>query len=157
MNEERLGTEPLNAEQRLDRLESRAAILDLVARYCHGADGRDADAFRSVWAADAVWDVGTHRFAGLDEILDAVARQWSAFASMHHSTSNSVVQIHSDDEATGRHDVLSVTVMPDGRRLLTTGQYADRYSRAAGRWAIAERVASVTSTSELPTAESPAH
>lgn len=149
MNEERL-----SIEQRLDRMESRAAILDLVARYCHGADGQDADVFRSVWAADAVWDVGAHRFFGRDEIVDAVARQWRAFASMHHSTSNSVVQFASDDEATGRHDVLSVTVMPDGRRLLTTGQYVDRYTRVAGRWAIAERVASVSSSTELPAADS---
>lgn len=142
----------MTLEQRLDRIESRLAILDLVAAYCHGADGRDEQLFRSVWHDDAVWLAAPHRFVGLGEIVAAVARQWDAFASMHHSTSNSVVRFVSDDEATGRHDVLTLTVFADGRRLLSTGQYVDRYTRRDGRWALAERSASVTTMVELSAA-----
>lgn len=142
----------MSIEQRLDRIESRVAILELVAAYCHGADGRDEQLFRSVWHDDAVWQAAPHRFVGIDEIVAAVARQWDAFASMHHSTSNSVVHFDSDDEATGRHDVLSLTVFPDGRRLLSTGLYVDRYTRRDGRWGFAERTASVTTTIDLTTA-----
>ncbi len=139
----------MSFELRLDRIESRGAILDLVAAYCHGADGRDEQLFCSVWHDDAVWQAAPHRFVGLDEIVAAVARQWDAFTSMHHSTSNSVVQFVSDDEASGRHDVLTLTVFHDGRTLLSTGQYLDRYTRRNGRWAFAERSASVTTTVEL--------
>lgn len=132
-----------------DRDASRAAIVALVVGYGRGADGRDASLFRSVWHGDAVWTVPPHRFDGHDQILDAVARQWSVFESMHHSTSRSTIEFLSDDEAVGRHDVESLTVMPGGRQLLTTGTYVDRYTRRSGRWAIAEREATAADTVEV--------
>lgn len=140
----------MSVDRIADKDASRAAIVALVAAYGRGADDRDASLFRSVWHGDAVWIVPPHRFAGHDQILDAVARQWSAFESMHHSTSGSTIEFLSDDEAVGRHDVESLTVMPGGRQLLTTGKYCDRYTRRGGRWSIAEREATVSETVELP-------
>ena len=139
----------MEIEHRLDRIESRIAILDLTARYCHGADGRDVSAFRSVWHPEATWDVSTRQFHGLEQIVEAVAQQWESFASMHHSTSNPIIEFTSDDDATGRHDVLTLTVLRNGQALLSTGQYVDRYARSDGRWAITERHGSVAETVQL--------
>ena len=139
----------MDLERRLDLIESRMAILELTARYCHGADTRDAGVFRSVWHPEAVWDVSSRRFTGHEEISEAVSHQWRSFASMHHSTSNSVVVITSDIDATGHHDVLALTTLHDGRVLLSSGHYADRYVRSGGLWVIAERHATVTTTVEV--------
>ena len=139
----------MDIERRLDLIESRIAILELTARYCHGADGRDADAFLSVWHSDAVWDVSSRCFKGHEEIGKAVAHQWRSFEAMHHSTSNSVIEIASDSDATGHHDVLALTTLLDGRSLLSSGHYIDRYTRSCGTWAIAERRATVTATVEV--------
>ncbi len=44
--------------QRIDELESRAALRDLVTDYCLGFDTHDWDRFISIWHADAVWEIG---------------------------------------------------------------------------------------------------
>jgi hypothetical protein len=136
-------------ERRVQRLEAEREIVALAARYCHGADDEDVDAFLAVWEPDAHWDVGAHRFEGLTEIEAAVRRQWDAAATMLHATANSTIEFDDDDLARGRHDVISVVVFRTGRRMLTTGRYEDVYSRGATGWRIRERRAIVSSTSEL--------
>src|SRR5688572_32818921 len=44
--------------RRIDELESRAAIRDLVTDYCLGFDAHDWDRFISIWHPDAVWEIG---------------------------------------------------------------------------------------------------
>ena len=43
---------------RIDELESRNAIRDLVSDYCHGFDKRDFTRFLSIWWDDCIWDIG---------------------------------------------------------------------------------------------------
>lgn len=43
----------------------------------------------------------------------------------------------------------------DGRTLLSSGRYIDRYTRAGGQWVIAERRATVTATVEVASSEGP--
>jgi len=143
----------MDFDERLARLEARANIAELAARYCHGADGRDADSFRSVWHPDAVWDVGAHRFIGHEQILEAVSRQWSMFRSMHHTTSNATIELTDSDRARGRHDVLTLTTLADGEHLLSTGHYEDIYSLRGGAWRLDERRAIVETTVSLPRSE----
>lgn len=143
----------MDLDRRLDHIESHIAIRDLTARYCHGADMRDAEVFRSVWHPEAVWDVSSRRFTGHEEISEAVSHQWRSFESMYHSTSNAVVDITSDIEATGHHDVLALTTLLDGRVLLSSGHYADSYTRVGGLWVITERHATVRTTVELVPSE----
>lgn len=72
---------------------------------------------------------------------------------MHHSTSNSVVYVTSDIDATGHHDELALTTLLDGRVLLSSRHYADWYVRSGGMWVIAERHATVTTTVEVVPSE----
>ncbi len=59
---------------RLDRIEAKAAIGDLVARYARGADRRNDRAILGpLYHAHAVWESrGFGRFEGRAAILDAV-------------------------------------------------------------------------------------
>jgi hypothetical protein len=137
-------------ERRLARLESERDLARLAAEYCHGADDRQIETFLAVWEPDAVWDVGPHRFTGVAEIEAAVRRQWDAFDGMLHTTSNPVIEFDTESLARGRLDVVSVAVLADGRRVLTTGRYDDVYARGADGWRIRERRAVVTTSTELP-------
>jgi ketosteroid isomerase-like protein len=139
----------MDLERRLARLEDEREILRLAARYCHSADDRDVETFMSLWSDDAVWDVGAHRFTGVTEIEQAIRRQAASVETALHALSNSVIDVESHDDAFGRHDVITVTVLRDGRRMLLTGTYRDRYAREVDGWRISERRASVTSTSSL--------
>ena len=44
-------------ERKLDELESRAAIRDLVTDYCQGFDNHNWEQFISIWHEDAVWEI----------------------------------------------------------------------------------------------------
>lgn len=136
-------------EERLARLEAERDILRLAARYCHGADDLEVAAFLEVWVPDAVWNVGAHRFRGTVEIEEAVRRQWAATTAMFHGTSDSLIDV-GVDEARGRHDVVSLAVLADGRRLLTTGRYEDVCARTSVGWRIQERRAIVVTSVEIP-------
>ncbi|WP_234021920.1 nuclear transport factor 2 family protein [Streptomyces sp. Amel2xE9] len=46
-----------STEARIERLESRIAIEDLLSGYCHGFDGPDRDLLRTLWTEDAVFDL----------------------------------------------------------------------------------------------------
>ncbi len=126
----------------LDHIASTQAIQRLCAEYCHGADKRQLDRFLAVWHPDAVWDVGTFRFTGHDEIADAVTRQWQLLPQMHHWTSNTSVTL--DGElATAESDVSTMTQLDDGSWLLSGGTYLDAYARRAGEWRLTRRSARV--------------
>src|SRR5664279_6258282 len=58
----------MTLEGRVQRLEDRVALEELVSAYCRGADSRDPALFESVWHENAVWDVGNHVFRGHEEI-----------------------------------------------------------------------------------------
>lgn len=63
--------------QRVDELESRSALRDLVSDYCLGFDGHDWDRFIGIWHDDAVWEIGPPfgtfvGHAGIKEAVDSV-------------------------------------------------------------------------------------
>lgn len=129
---------------RLDRVESVLDIQRLVAEYAHGTDKCDLDRFLAVWHPDAVWDVGTSRFTGLDEIRAAIEHQWLVQPQMHHWTANLSVDVPvAADRATGECDVDVVTRTADGRWWHSGGTYRDVYARRDGRWSILRRTAYV--------------
>ena len=70
-------TEATDLEQRLDRVESRFAMHDLVSDYCHGFDKRDWARFSAIWWPDAVWDIGPPfgKFEGSEGIANRGARK----------------------------------------------------------------------------------
>jgi len=139
----------MTLEQRVQRLEDRVALEELVSAYCRGADGRDRALFESVWHEDAVWDVGNHVFRGHKAIVSAVERQWEAFQSMHHWTTNSSYDIDGDCAA-AEHDVAALTTLTDGSYVLSAGHYSDEFERRGGIWRLTKRAATVMATVDLP-------
>jgi hypothetical protein len=104
----------------------------------------DADLYRSVWAADSVWDVdGRGRFHGPDAITELFVRlrERQELAVQRLVSGRVAVADLPDrvaDGATGRWVIHSLT-RTDGQGSELVGIYDDRYARTADGWRFVER------------------
>jgi len=76
---------------RIDQLESRHRLRDLVADYCEGFDKHDLDRFPAIWWDGCVWNIGPpfDVFEGRDGVRQAVENVlWPAWREVHHLTTN---------------------------------------------------------------------
>ncbi len=142
--------------ERLDEIESRAAIAALVAGYCEGVDHRDMDRFMGLWHDDSELSIdgGRGTFQGTERLRasqDGVAKAW---ARTWHWTSNHTATFQDADHATGRSDVFAVCEHHDGRgTCLVGGTYVDAYERRNGEWRFATRAINrwfVTPAQDIP-------
>ena len=88
--------------RRIDEIESRNAMRDLVSNYCHGFDRRDWDCFIGIWHEDAVWDIGPlfGEFHGHEGIQKAVQEiLYPVWRESHHLTTNLSITFVDDDHA----------------------------------------------------------
>ena len=83
----------LSLESRVDRIESRTRIAELVAGYCEGVDRKELDKFTSLWHDDADYLIGAGRgdFHGVDEIAGFPAVAAKAWRETYHWTTNHVI------------------------------------------------------------------
>lgn len=131
-----------SVEERLDRLESRFAMSDLVSDYCHGFDKRDWDRFLAIWWEDCVWEIGPPfgNFSGHDGIRAAVKEiLWPAWRESSHFTTNLRVTFDGPDKADGVCDVDCIGTTADGQAQTVAATYRDRFERRDGMWKIARR------------------
>lgn len=128
--------------ERFERVEAELEIRRLVHDYCIGADHRDLDRWREVWAEDAVWETSPEPdriYRGRAAICEVVQDQWETFPVMQHATSNHTVERLTADTATGRCDAVVMAQLPDEQWLVGGNAYEDEYRREGGRWRIARR------------------
>ena len=131
-----------SVEERLDQLESRFAMLDLVSDYCIGFDKRDWDRFLAIWWEDCVWEIGPPfgDFAGHEGIARAVKEiLWPAWLKSTHFTTNLRVTFDGKDAADGMCDVDCIGTTADGQAQTVAATYTDRFERRSGVWKIARR------------------
>ncbi|MCB2014561.1 MAG: nuclear transport factor 2 family protein [Sphingobium sp.] len=125
------------AEEQVDRLLSRAAIMDLVHAYARGVDRGDAALLRTLFHDDATAMCGIANGNGVefaDAIVDFVT---SNLDRCFHSTSNSWVEVDGD-AGVGEHYVIA-HMTAGGNDIMTGGRYVDRYERRGGVWKFASR------------------
>jgi gamma-hexachlorocyclohexane dehydrochlorinase len=127
-------------EQRLDYVESRIAIEDLIARYSKGFDNQDLETLLSIWHEDAVLDFGdafgVHE--GVEAIGTAAAGFWQALPWMHHWQSTPVIEIDGDRAAA--HVGLDCMVRSaEQGPVRVAGSYEDVFERRDGVWKFANR------------------
>lgn len=128
--------------QRVDRLESRQAMRDLVTDYCQAFDGVDFPRFLSIWWDDCVWDIGPPfgRFDGHAGIEKAVREVlWPVWRETHHLTSNLRVTFDDADNARGVCDVDCMGSLRDDSVQMISATYTDHFQRRAGTWKILRR------------------
>lgn len=128
-------------EQRLDRLESRNAIGELLANYCTGCDEHDEDLFLSIWHEDAEYPLGPvfGTFKGHDGIREAIGIIWDALPVTRHWTTNMTIEFEDDDHARARSDVTFECVDSEGKELFGSATYQDVCERRNGIWKFSRR------------------
>lgn len=138
---------------RIDELESRHALRDLVSDYCHGFDKRDFDRFLSIWWEDCVWDIGPPFgvFEGLEGIRRAVYDVLYPFwRETHHLSTNLRLSFTGQDRAEGVCDVDCMGADIEDNFLVVGATYNDCFERRDGVWRIARRQVQMHYFNPLP-------
>lgn len=128
--------------RRIDELESRAALRDLVTDYCIGFDTHDWDRFISIWHTDAVWEIGPPfgSFSGHEGIRKAVFDSlYVVWRETHHLTSNLRLTFDDADHAHGICNVDCMGATKDNVVQMISATYTDDFERRNKIWKIAKR------------------
>ena len=140
-------------EERLDRIESREAIEDLLLRYCMACDDRDIEGLVGCYAPGGYFLSSGRRTEGHDAMARQFAARLADFGPTYHVIHGAIIEFDSRDSARG-------TVLAHAEHMVERGivvaahRYLDTYTRVSGRWLLRSREARfyyVAPLDELPT------
>ncbi|MGL6223107.1 MAG: nuclear transport factor 2 family protein [Steroidobacteraceae bacterium] len=141
---------------RVDQLESRQAMRDLVTDYCQGFDRVDFARFMAIWWPDCTWNIGPpfgvyERHEGIEQALREVL--WPAWRETHHLTSNLRVRFDGRDDAHGECDVDCLGATRDDVVQMVGASYRDHFQRRDGVWKILRRDVTIHFFNPIPGAQ----
>ncbi len=136
----------------MTELEDKAAIRDVLSRYCRGLDRMDKDMARSVFAAQCsanYYDMykGTgHGF------IDWVWESHRSMETHSHQITNVLIELNGDSAVSEAYvTVVLQQQRPSGAvEIQVRSRYLDRWSKRDGRWLIVEREHVMDAQSEIP-------
>lgn len=122
--------------RRLDRLESRDEIRQLISKYSLALDMRDMDAMAGLFVPDVEVGREKHGREALRDWLDDTMRR--QFDGTSHHVGTTIIEFPGPDEAVGI--VYSKNEHEAGAEwIIMQMMYYDRYRRVGGRWYFARR------------------
>lgn len=125
-------------------ISDHRAITELLYRYARAIDGRDLDAFTTLFTPDAWihYDVGGGTARPLPEMQAWLREALTIFRVTQHAMSNPSIVLHGDAaEATTYLTAMHVQVTPAGDEstVVQYGIYHDRLARTDAGWRITHR------------------
>jgi hypothetical protein len=135
-------TQTRSLEERLDAVESRQAITEVLYRYARGWDRRDVDAVRSCF-----WPESRHRHGVYDgSSADFVAFGLSRTAHIkgaRHAVTNVIIELDGD-RALSECYFAAIHHRPNGsgdgdEEYFVEGRFVDLFERRSGEWRIVRR------------------
>ena len=140
--------------EKVDLLESRFALRDLVSDYCHGFDKRDYKRFLSIWWEDCLWDIGPPfgKFNGHEGIQTAIHEVlWPAWKESHHLTTNLRIEFEERDKASAMCDVDCTGLLTgENECTIVNATYYDSFERRDGVWKISKRKVKIHYFNPIP-------
>lgn len=123
----------------------RAEVLDVLARFAHGIDGRDWSLYRSVFTDEIDVDYTSYRPGSAarmpaDAWVDRARRLFPGLDATQHVLVNPWLQ--ADGDAVRVQTSMRADHFLDGERYTLGGRYVHRLLRDAGVW----RIGAVTLT-----------
>lgn len=129
--------QPTTVEDRLDRMESYAAIQQLASRYARALDARDMETVVSMF--DPNVQVGADRY-GREALQEWMSALMSQMRTSVHLVCNHVIDFVDADHASGVVYCRDELERPEtGEWVVGTIQYWDDYARIDGEWCITRR------------------
>jgi len=127
----------MNLEQRIARLEARADIRELVARYCFTIDARDMQGVGECFTESGVFRSldGAMNAAGREAVVEQFHGRFAVLGPSNHFTHDQSLSFDEldPDRATGLVNAHAEVVRNDAA-MWTSLRYHDEYRREAGRW-----------------------
>jgi hypothetical protein len=122
---------------RLDRIEARFELQDLVAAYFHAVDARKFDELVSLFLPDAEFRHPGGSVRGAAALESFYREQLARWPATYHYSHAHVVEL-GEGTATGLVDAHAEHA-DEGTCVVAGLRYEDRYARDAGRWRFAAR------------------
>ncbi|QBY01256.1 nuclear transport factor 2 family protein [Rhodophyticola sp. CCM32] len=129
-------------EARLDRLEARAEISELVARYCKACDDRDVPMLRSLFTRDAVVKSqdGVMTAEGVDAVMQMYKGRFDVLGISAHWTHDHILRFDDSDADHVTGEVFGhAESHRNGVSLIASLRYTDDYLRQGGAWKFRSR------------------
>lgn len=127
---------------RLDALEARQQIIDVLHRYARGWDRLDEDALRSCFFADAEHQHSSFKGRSQDFITRALPMV-AKTRSTSHAISNVMIEIRGNAAVSEcyffAHHRRATAEGSDEEDYFLGGRYLDRFEKRDGLWKIAKR------------------
>ena len=139
------GKSTLSVQQRLQIIEDKDEIRELLIAYGRNFDKRDFTAYSKLFASDGVWvggADGSHPYAGPTAIREFVTKTYppSSYPGSFHIMSSISVQILGADSAAAWSRWTYVVLGQDGKPTpFAAGHYEDTLVREAGTWKFKRR------------------
>jgi hypothetical protein len=125
-------------ERRIARLESRAEIAELLARYAFLIDDHEFDALGELFTPDARFGSPGSTHVGREAIVANYRRLGDMYPITLHEARGFVLDFADDEHASGQ--VLGFSEQASERHtVITSFRYDDEYARLDGRWRFASR------------------
>jgi hypothetical protein len=142
--------------ERIDQLESRNAMRDLVTAYCRHFDRVEFEPFLAIWWQDCVWDIGPpfgvfDGHAGIERAVKEVL--WPVWRETHHLTSNLQVTFAGANDAHGVCDVDCMGALRDNAVQMISATYKDHFQRRNSVWKIKRRDVKIHYFNPIPGAQ----
>lgn len=125
-------------EQRIQRLEDRFAINDLVVSYATLLDDAQWDALGELFTLDAVFGSANSTTTGRAAIIENFKVKHAPFTATWHDPHGIVVDLVDENHATGTVIAYAELGAPD-LTLSTSIRYHDDYRREGNVWRFAKR------------------
>jgi len=138
-------TGTLAMEERIRRLEDRAAIQELGILYGFVMDERDEAGIRQIFAADATLrsQDGVFSAAGIEEIVETYLGRFAVLGPTNHYSHGHVVRFDDADPNVATGLLAShAEVSRNGVAMQVALRYKDIYRRIDGKWQFADRLMS---------------
>ena len=133
----------VDLEARVRRLEDRAEIGELIARYGLVMDNRDVLAMGDLFTADVIIESadGVMNIRGREAAVELFRGRFKVLGPSNHVSHDRVLTFSESDPDEADGLVLSHAEMNrKGMAMLAAIRYHDTYRRDAGRWRFARRL-----------------
>ncbi len=129
----------MDFERRLQRLEDRAAINDLIVEYFLAADGDDLEGVAASFTEQASFSsAGALNASGRQGVKHFIREARQQMGLTVHTPNYVHVSFEDDDAATGLVGAHLELAFGDAL-VFGAVRYVDRYAREGGRWLISAR------------------